>query len=426
MDKVKFIAEGFLTDAEKLLGDFVKENSMDFSVFVELWKKHKFSLIYLGRPNEKELNDFTREIFYLSTKFLYSTSLLYQVGGIFLLYALYRNQVLSPPAKIRILSDQFKSILSLRDTVAAYESRSLHYVINYLIENSFDFVAYPRLMGPLSVSNTEVPDKILSEFNSSIQTAMESDLTEFVDSNLLKEIDELYAQYVEACQSLNISALSVAKSGKFKNLSSRMDKLLKWVNKTKSVPSDLSIKNKEPKSPPPQETVPQINIGSRRAQLKAFAFGGTLPSDGSTENLRSKEENEFPCNGTSVPDASVPKKRTWKSKKKIGQSRRCTTEEVDERPEFESNPNLIKDAAVGVKRRRRRREAFTRTRRYCMVKVDGSSNQTIPSTDFSSNFLSMVQLNIDSDSGNSELSDEIDDAPPSINEGVESLHLSSV
>ncbi|GFS65593.1 uncharacterized protein TNIN_248051 [Trichonephila inaurata madagascariensis] len=427
MDKVKFVAEGFLTDAEKLLGDFVKENSMDFSVFAELWKKHKFSLIYLGRPNEKELNEFTREIFYLSTKFLYSTSLLYQVGGIFLLYALYRNQVLSPPAKIRILSDQFKSILSLRDTVAACESRSLHYVINYLIENSFDFVAYPRLMGPLSVSNAEVPDKILSEFNSSIQTAMESELTEFVDSNLLKEIDELYAQYVEACQSLNVSALSVARSGKFKNLSSRMNKLLKWVSKTKSVPNDPSVENdKAPKSPPPQETVPQNNIGSRRAQLKAFAFGGTLPSvDDSTENLGSREENELACNGTPIPDASVPKKRTWKSKKKIGQSRRCTTEEVDKRSEFESNPNQIKDAVVGVKRRRRRREAFARTRSYCMVKVDGSSNQTILATDSSSNF-PPVQLNIDTDSGNSELSDEIDDAPSTVNEGVESLHLSSV
>ncbi|GFR08621.1 uncharacterized protein TNCT_251131 [Trichonephila clavata] len=423
MDKVKHVAEGFLNDAEKLLCDFVKENSMDFSVFAELWKKHKFSFIYLGRPNEKELNEFTREIFHLSSKFLYSTSLLYQVGGIFLLYALYRNQILSPPVKIRILSDQFESILSLRDTVAACESRSLHYVINYLIENSFEFVAYPRLMGPISQRNSEVPHKILSECNSSIQTAMESELTEFVDSNILKEIDELYAQYVEACQSLNISALSVVKNGKFKNLSTRMDKLLKWVNKTKCVPSDPTVeKNKEPKSSPAQKTVPQTNIGSRRAQLKAFAFSGTLPFDSSTENIPttsgSKEENESAYNnGTSDPDASVPKKRTWKSKRKMGRSRKCTTEEVDKRSEFESNPNQIKDAVVGVKRRRRRREAFRRTRRYCMDKIEGNSTQTIPSTDF----LPRVQLNIDSDSGDSELSDDIDDALLLVKEGVESL-----
>lgn len=420
MDKVKYIAEGFLNDAEKLLGDFIRENSMEFSVFAEIWKKHNFALVYLGRPSEKELNEFTREIFYLSTKFLVSTSLLHQVGGIFLLYALYRNQILSPPVKIRIMLEQFKNILSIRDMLVTCESRSLHYVINYLIENSFDFVAYPRLLGPVSLRNSEIPAQIFSDRYSNFQTTMTSELTEFKDSNVLKEIDRLYGQYVKACQSLNISTLSVVRSGTFRNLSSRMDELLKWVNKNeKSVPDSPPVEYKELK-PLPSQTVPQINIGSRRAQLKALAFGGTLPSvESSAENhpttSGTNEGNESACNEVSVPDTSVLKKRMHKGKKNIGRSKRSESKEVDE---FESNP--IKVAPVDVKRRRRRSEAFTRTRRYYMDKIEGNRTQTIPSTDISLNF-PKNQLNVASDSGDSELSDEIDDAIPSAKEGVESL-----
>ncbi|KFM76995.1 hypothetical protein X975_21671, partial [Stegodyphus mimosarum] len=53
----KYIAAGFLYDAEKLLKDFIAENSVEFKVFASVWRKHYFSLIYMGRQNERELSE---------------------------------------------------------------------------------------------------------------------------------------------------------------------------------------------------------------------------------------------------------------------------------------------------------------------------------------------------------------------------------
>lgn len=45
--RVKYIAKGFLEDSGRLLNDFVEKNSIDFSDFAEIWRKHHFSLIYM-------------------------------------------------------------------------------------------------------------------------------------------------------------------------------------------------------------------------------------------------------------------------------------------------------------------------------------------------------------------------------------------
>ncbi|GFS41870.1 uncharacterized protein NPIL_238041 [Nephila pilipes] len=431
MDRVKYIAEGFANDAEKLLCDFIGKNSTEFPVFAEIWKKHNFSCIYLGRSSEKELHDFTHEIFRLTTNFLKSTSFLTQVGGIFLLYALYRNQILSPPVKIRIMEDEFKSILDIRDMFAV-ESRSLHYVINYLIENSFYFVMYPFLMGPKSVRNLEAHDKTLGEYHPDFPISKRSALTELYESNVLKEIEVLYAQYVEACQLLNVSTLGTFKSGTFKDLASRIEELQKWVRKANKEPElNNCPEEKELEPPPSHQTTPDISIGSRRAQLKAMAFGGTFPSfTDSPENHPGtsgiNEGIEPICNGISVPNDLAPKKQRIKGKRRIVRSKRCTSEEVNERSESEPNSNNIEDAPERLKRRKRRSEAFAKTRHYYMDKKEGNLTEPISLTDVSLDIVPKDLFNIASDSDDSDVSADIDDALLSGKEDVESFQLTDV
>ncbi|KFM76994.1 hypothetical protein X975_21670, partial [Stegodyphus mimosarum] len=44
---------------------------------------------------------------------------LQNVGGAFLLYGLFRSQILNPPIKIRVLQSDFRNFLRIRHTAAA-------------------------------------------------------------------------------------------------------------------------------------------------------------------------------------------------------------------------------------------------------------------------------------------------------------------
>ncbi|KFM80389.1 snRNA-activating protein complex subunit 1, partial [Stegodyphus mimosarum] len=201
--KNRYIAAGFLHDAEKLLNDFTAENTVEFKVFASVWRKHHFSLIYMGRPNERELSEFTSEIFRISMQFLDTgVPFLQNVGGVYLLYGLFRNQILNPPVRIRVILSDFRNFLRIRHTAAVAAYRSLHYVIDYMIENSFNFVGAPRLLGPViprGPSKQKAVEKV-----SGLEERIESEMSKFVETKVLESVNELSKEIAEISERLPI------------------------------------------------------------------------------------------------------------------------------------------------------------------------------------------------------------------------------
>ncbi|XP_054706966.1 uncharacterized protein LOC129216775 [Uloborus diversus] len=138
-------AHGFITDAKKLVGAFVAKNNSDFTVFADVWKKQNFSMVFLGRPNEKELLEFSRRILQITMELFYDSKAdETKVGYLFLLYGLVRYQPINPPIKARVTLEHWEHIEKLRDDAEAKKNTSVLFVIRYLIRSGFDFVATPN------------------------------------------------------------------------------------------------------------------------------------------------------------------------------------------------------------------------------------------------------------------------------------------
>ncbi|XP_055946431.1 uncharacterized protein LOC129976737 [Argiope bruennichi] len=378
MADVKYVAAGFLNDAERLLQDFIKQNNMEFPVFAEVWKKHNFSLIYAYRPNGRELREFTLEIFELSASFLKSGSLLHKVGGTFLLYALYRNQILSPPLKIRIVPSLFKTILALLDLSVAKNKRSLHYVISYLVEHSFDFVASPKLKGPHYIKNENCID-VGKNHNNFRESDVKYEMTEISKSGMLPEIDRLFIEYKNTVLSLNTPVGFNLTTGdtSLKDFAHRIDDLL---TENKIADQDTSTNN-------PKDSA----IGSRRALIKAAAFSNPvchyLSHDENNVTTLSLSEGvessrDIPSNPP-VPTTKVRKKRrVRKGLKKIGRPKKFVSDDSSSEKELQLNPDetLQEKGLSGRRRRKPRGPQFTKIRHYYADDFAEYDNLNVPST----------------------------------------------
>ncbi|GBN64359.1 snRNA-activating protein complex subunit 1, partial [Araneus ventricosus] len=258
MPGIKYIAAGFVQDAEKLLTEFVRENSPEFSVFVHFWKKHNFAGVFLGRSSA-ELQQFTHEIFQLTLKFLVTADLYHQIGAIYLLYALFRNQIVEPPTRIRIVLQQYEHFLELRRLAMKERYKALHYVIGYLMEHGFDYIAHPTLVGPRnSKHNMEIEKKALQ------MACMLKDLKDhsmsLFESNSLEEIQELNKAYTELTKSIPFKNNVFQEENDF-NMETQFKNLSRLIGAGKNDSEAYSQNEKAYDS-----------IGSRRAQIKSNAF----------------------------------------------------------------------------------------------------------------------------------------------------------
>ncbi|GIX81623.1 uncharacterized protein CDAR_123021 [Caerostris darwini] len=366
MAQVKYLAAGFLNDAEKLLQDFIHGNSLEFSAFVKIWKKRNFSLICALRPHERELREFTQEIFNITIDFLNDKSLFYQVGGVFLLYALYRNQILKSPVKIRLTPEQFEIISTLRGESSVCNNRSFYYVVKYLIKNSFYFVACPSVMGPSSASAQETRKKEYIDSNPldiEVDT-LESDLMELIDSNIINRLDESFARYQAnmAMAKYPVTAVSDCQSRPFKTLAVQIKQLLNCTATSSKITTGVmsSFSNDACKG----------SIGSRRAQLKAAAFAGSVSMAHEYRTMLQNypatsciSESESALELPSNPNPPVrkiairkKKKRVPKYLRKVGRPKKYASDESSD--EWDLNPVEVvaESSQPGVRKRRAPRD----------------------------------------------------------------------
>ncbi|CAG5866910.1 snRNA-activating protein complex subunit 1b [Menidia menidia] len=135
------------SDTEELLERFRLTQSVRFDDFSDIWREMKFSHIFYGtKQYEKRL--FSRMVLDSASSFFFPPfSFQIRVGGLYLLYSLYKCQTASPPEQIRLALKDWDEVKKFeRDAVDAQ-----HFDVVYILQQlmsckGFNFTAMPNLL----------------------------------------------------------------------------------------------------------------------------------------------------------------------------------------------------------------------------------------------------------------------------------------
>ncbi|XP_041669357.1 snRNA-activating protein complex subunit 1b isoform X2 [Cheilinus undulatus] len=179
-------------DCEELLTRFKHTGSVRFEIFSRLWKEMKFSQIFYGAMGH-EKREFSRLILDIAYSFLLPPfSFQIRVGGLYLVYSLYRCQTAIPPELIR---------LSLKDwdDVKKFEKDSLdakHLDVVYILQQlrflkAFQFTAMHTVLTFRRKQNRK------RDNSQSYVEFMErpSHPQELINTELLEELSHIHGLY---------------------------------------------------------------------------------------------------------------------------------------------------------------------------------------------------------------------------------------
>lgn len=134
-------------DCELLINRFQKTNSVRFEVFCRIWKEMKFEQIFYGTVRH-EKREFSRLILDTAYTFLHPPfSFQVRVGGLFLLYALFKRQTASPPQQIRVALKDWDDVMKFEKDALEAQHFDIVYILRQLMHHkAFVFTAMPQLL----------------------------------------------------------------------------------------------------------------------------------------------------------------------------------------------------------------------------------------------------------------------------------------
>ena len=171
----KYSAAGFRHDMEVLFNRFntpndecngqpLKEISLRFTRFCELWREMNFSLIFRFRQNENDLREFVDEIYlevlpFVGTEYPFAR----RVCALYLLYSLFVKQPIICQ-KIRINFQYLDQIRELIKRCKELEQLDVCFIWYKLLSlGAIDLVHVSRLMGPYFIRNRRSTNEGLTE-----------------------------------------------------------------------------------------------------------------------------------------------------------------------------------------------------------------------------------------------------------------------
>ncbi|XP_071538472.1 uncharacterized protein Pbp45 [Panulirus ornatus] len=280
-----YIASGYLQDLTSLLEAFEREEGWKFKNFSSCWQELKFSLIYRGRENFKELLEFSEEVALLTKRFLVPPhSLKWRVGALYTLYGLYYKHPFRHFFKVRLVRDEYEQLLKLVGQFRTdVDNSDPAYIFRKMeIEGAFHYVATSNEMclDFYSVEREAVDIKYESQrlVNASPISIVLSPDSRFIDDCLLQQYQKTKALVMgdgnepERAVSLVQPSFPLEIDHTLKEL--KEDILIQLG--LKEPPSKIVKQNEDQNELPP--------IGTRRAYIRAKA----LAVDTSEEYLKKK------------------------------------------------------------------------------------------------------------------------------------------
>ncbi|XP_056282468.1 snRNA-activating protein complex subunit 1b [Pseudoliparis swirei] len=136
------------SDCTELLSRFQTTDSVRFQIFSKIWREMQFSEIFYGGINQKERRDFSRLALDTAYSFFmppYSFQI--RVGGLYLLYSLYRCQLCSPPEQICLALKDWEDVKKLEKDAVSAQHHDVVYILRKLAsDKAFSFAAMPTAL----------------------------------------------------------------------------------------------------------------------------------------------------------------------------------------------------------------------------------------------------------------------------------------
>ncbi|XP_042902051.1 snRNA-activating protein complex subunit 1 [Parasteatoda tepidariorum] len=364
MSTYKYIATGFIDDAKKLYDDFAKCPNNDFKTFCNVWKKYKFRCIFMGCTDQKELREFTNEIYQLTLNYMGSSSFDSQIAAIYLLYALYRNQDEISPVRIRVSKLQYRNIQQIHEYAVNKKAHELHYIIDYLKANCLELVANSTLYGPCCSLNKD--NLIKSSANQLvILTDLQQSMSNFHDNDVITNLKKMRDQYSELKHTIMSAPTYVRDNDSslindYEEKNRKLNEILgKNVNYSDS--SCYAGKNNKSSLGP---VIEKSDIGRRRLEIKnaASEMKVMIPKTKYHEELIEE------CVNNEVTDSeiiSLKRKRFYNkrlpvNKRRIGRPKKhtekissCESDDSDFKYSFQILPNPVTKTKRGPTGRRK-------------------------------------------------------------------------
>ncbi|XP_013378808.1 snRNA-activating protein complex subunit 1 isoform X2 [Lingula anatina] len=303
---------GVLVDMQSFVEEFTATESVRYEQFAEIWREKKMSLIFCGRQTERELKEFTEDMFSVVLQYLGSSQTFQvQVAGLFLLYGLYHTQPLKPKAKVRVTREQFQSILQFHREVKNQGHLDVDYVFQKLkIQRAFDFVANAHPCDILQATHTADDD-----LNKDSLPVEKSVVSEILQPDNIAQLATIHEQYVEmkcrlAGRDRPDTALDVIQPDIVQYLTRAVASHEEWRKTGKRLQKkDGGITSESEAESDVEHPKPSVCHGRKRASIRERAFSKTAEPSRGRRHRRATVHN-----GTEQsPTKSPPKKRGRKS-----------------------------------------------------------------------------------------------------------------
>ncbi|XP_056250319.1 snRNA-activating protein complex subunit 1b [Seriola aureovittata] len=141
---MEFLKKQVKSDCEELLRRFQETDSVRFEVFSKIWREMNFAQIFYGTMGH-EKRAFSRLVLDSSCRFfLPPFSFQIRVGGLYLLYSLYRCQTASPSEQIRLALKDWDDMKKFeKDAVDAQHIDVVYIFRQLMFLKAFHFTAMP-------------------------------------------------------------------------------------------------------------------------------------------------------------------------------------------------------------------------------------------------------------------------------------------
>uniref|UniRef100_V5HIK4 Putative snrna-activating protein complex subunit 1 n=2 Tax=Ixodes ricinus TaxID=34613 RepID=V5HIK4_IXORI len=193
MSRVKKVIAGFYTDMNMLLGKFMAKNTVRFVDFAEQWREHKFSLIFSGRKDPRELRYMIEEMMPIILKLWIPTSTFPEkLFALYMLYAFYEVQPIEPKLKVRVKLSHWNMMEEILQQSKKEQHLDVCYIIHRMrVTYCFHFVAYLKHRSPARL--TELEDDISSTAEATAKVF--ADMERLVKDGLLEQLSIMHNQY---------------------------------------------------------------------------------------------------------------------------------------------------------------------------------------------------------------------------------------
>ncbi|CAG5122345.1 unnamed protein product [Candidula unifasciata] len=187
---------GVRTDLKRFMNKFLEHNTVRYEQFVEVWRDTNMVYLCAGRASDREAREFVEKVLLIAQEyFLPPYQFQVRVGGLYLLYAIYQIQPLSPKVKIRLTSGQWRESVLFQQQAAQQNHLDVVYVFQRLLqEQAFLFCYTPSEMSIHSaIKETEETGDDLADRLKEEKTAVTS-LFNYESLEKLSYIQDQYQQ----------------------------------------------------------------------------------------------------------------------------------------------------------------------------------------------------------------------------------------